>query len=273
MIMPGMEGTLAGDDRAIHPLARTGFGLAAAEYERSRPGYPAAAVEWLAARLGITDSSTVLDVGAGTGKLTRAVVPTGAKVLALEPVEAMRQHLAAALPDVEILDRGTAEEVPLPDGSVDAVVCAQAFHWFRGAEALAEFHRVLREGGGLGLLWNNRDESMGWVAELTRIIDPYESGVPRERYGLWRRAFDETTFFGPIERAEFRHEQSGDVGWVLDRVGSMSFIASLPAETREDVFGQIRRLLETHPNTAGREEVTLPYRTEVFACRRLDRGP
>src|SRR5262249_30183997 len=137
----------------IHPTAAGGFAVSAEAYERARPGYPEEAVAWLAERLGIRSGRDVLDLAAGTGQLARALVPLGARVTAIEPIDEMREQLFGALPDVDAFD-GTAEAIPLPDESVDAVTCAQAFHWFRPVEALREIHRVLRPGGGLGLIWN-----------------------------------------------------------------------------------------------------------------------
>lgn len=147
----------------IHDIAAQGYAAADEDYERARPSYPTRAVELLLAELGIAPESTVLDLGAGTGKFTRLLRPTGATLLALEPVSAMRRHLADAVPEARVLD-GTAESIPLPDGSVDAIVAATAFHWFKGDDALEEIARVLRPGGGLGLVWNNPDEDADWVA-------------------------------------------------------------------------------------------------------------
>ena len=150
----------------INEQAEAGFGRGAATYERGRPSYPADAIDVLVRELGIGPDRDVLDLAAGTGKLTRLLVPTGARLVAVEPVAAMADQLRTAVPGVEVHD-GTAEAIPLPDGSVDAVVVGQAFHWFDAPVALAEIARVLRPGGGLGLIWNERDSSVPWVAELT----------------------------------------------------------------------------------------------------------
>lgn len=140
----------------VHPRAEVGFGRAADAYERARPDYPAEAVDWLCDRLALRPGRTVVDLAAGTGKLTRLLVASGARVIAVEPVAGMRNALARAVPAVEILD-GTAEAMPLPDGSADAITVAQAFHWFSTADALSEIHRVLAPGGALALVWNRRD--------------------------------------------------------------------------------------------------------------------
>src|SRR5437764_6215788 len=141
---------------SVHKAAAEGFHRTADAYERGRPGYPEDAIAWMVAGLRISDRSTVVDLGAGTGKLTRLLLPTGARLIAIEPVAGMRNALRALLPQLEIVD-AVAEAMPLADGSADAVVAGQAFHWFETALALEEIHRVLRPGGGLGLIWNRRD--------------------------------------------------------------------------------------------------------------------
>ena len=139
-----------------HPDARS-FEQVADVYERARPEYPADAVAWVADELGLSPGRTVLDLGAGTGKLTRALVQTGAQVIAVEPGEQMLSQLRRVVPDATAL-LGAAEDIPLPDNSVDAATMGQSFHWFRHDEALPELHRVLRPGGGIALLWNWRDQ-------------------------------------------------------------------------------------------------------------------
>src|SRR3954454_1555934 len=135
------------------PEPANAFGPAAGDYERARPSYPAAAIDVLRRELGIGPGRMVCDLAAGTGKLTRLLVPSGATILAVEPVPGMRDELRVAVPDVEVVD-GTAEAMPFPDASVDAVTVAQASHWSRFDEALAEIRRVVRPGGGLAILFN-----------------------------------------------------------------------------------------------------------------------
>jgi ubiquinone/menaquinone biosynthesis C-methylase UbiE len=137
------------DPGAVHPSAARGFDRAGADYERGRPGYPDEAVALLARELGIGPGRRVLDLAAGTGKLTRALLPYGAQLRAIEPVRGMREQLLNTTAGVEVTD-GTAEQIGLPDASIDVVLVAQAFHWFDTAAAAAEIHRVLVPGGGLG---------------------------------------------------------------------------------------------------------------------------
>jgi ubiquinone/menaquinone biosynthesis C-methylase UbiE len=252
-----------GSDVNIHHSAARGFDRAADTYERGRPGYPEAAVAWLLEALGIGAGSQVVDLAAGTGKLTRQLLPSGAELTAVEPVAAMRARLAAALPGLRV-EAGTAEAMPLPGASATAVVVGQGFHWFDGDRALAEIHRVLRPGGGLGLIWNVRDESVPWVAELTRIIEPYRGDAPRYLAGRWRQAFEATSLFEPLRERGFRHVQEADRAVVRDRIASVSFVASLSDDVLAGVLAQVDELLDSHPALRGRAGVTLPYRTDVY---------
>lgn len=252
--------------QSINPHAH-GYARAADAYERGRPEYPAAAVAYALRLLAIGPASTVLDLAAGTGKFTRVLVPTGARIVAVEPVAAMRERIAAQCPTVTVLE-GTAEAIPLPDESVDAVTVAQAFHWFRGREALAEIRRVLRPGGGLALVWNVRDETVDWVRRLAELMDPHNGGAPRYHTGLWREAFSAPNGFTPltVERFPFAHSSTPEQ--VVDRAASTSFVAGLPPESRVRLLDEVRRMLREHPETGGRETIPFPYITEVYGCRK-----
>jgi SAM-dependent methyltransferase len=231
----------------------------AGEYERGRAGYPQEAVAWLCGELGIKPGADVLDLAAGTGKLTRALQASGARVIAVEPLEEMR----AGLVDVDVLE-GTAEAIPLPAGAVDAVTVAQAFHWFDGPRALGEIHRVLRPGGRLGLVWNRGDDSARWVAELDAVVAAARpSGVPSYRDSRWRAAFETTALFTPLEEREFSHEVASDASTIRDRVASISFIAALPSGEREAVLDRIDAITRRLP-----ARFAYPYRTYVLTCRR-----
>jgi SAM-dependent methyltransferase len=249
----------------IHEGAH-GFARATDAYERGRPSYPSGAGERLERELHLGPGRVVLDLAAGTGKLTALLVGTGAAVVAVEPLAEMRAVLERALPGVPAY-AGTAEAIPLAAGAVDAVTVGQGFHWFRGDEALAEIHRVLRPGGGLGLVWNVRDTSVPWVARLTEIMEPHRGDAPAYRSGAWREAFARTTLFGPLGHAEIRHVHRLPPEGVVARVASVSFVAALPAPELEGVLAQVRGLLATDPSTRGRDEIELPYTTDVFWAR------
>jgi SAM-dependent methyltransferase len=241
----------------IHPAAAEGFSRSAAAYERGRPEYPPAAIEWLRERLDLRPGRTVVDVAAGTGKLSRPLAATGAEVIAVEPVGAMREAIG---PGVRVLE-GTAESLPLPDESADAATVGQAFHWFDGDVALAELHRVLRPGGGLALVWNRRRVEDPVQAALEEILAPHRGIVPSHRRERWREAFERTRLFGPFEERRFPNEQVLDAEGLADRVGSISFIAALDDPARQGVLSAVRALAADGP-------VTLPYLGEVQICRR-----
>lgn len=246
----------------INRIAAVGFEHGADAYERGRPGYPPAAVEWLAGRLGLGPGRTVVDLGAGTGKLTRLLLATGATVVAIEPVAAMRAVLAQLTPTVEVLD-GTAESMPLGDGSVDAVTAAQAFHWFASEAALSEIRRVLRAGRHLGLMWNNRDLSQPLQAALHQVVRTLRGGAPEHRTGAWRQAIEQTSSFSLRAEHHVPNTQELDSDGLVDRVVSTSFVAALPDTERERVAAEVRRLAATQP-----ARFELHYVTDVYVLER-----
>lgn len=251
----------------VHKSAAVGFAAAAEIYARGRPDYPFETIQWLRETLRLGPGKRVLEVGAGTGKFIPVLRQTGADLVALEPVEAMRQQLAAAQGDVELL-AGTADAIPLPDGSVDAVVCAQAFHWFATPACVASFRRVLAPGGMLGLIWNVRDEAVPWVAALSAITDPLEGDTPRYRTGAWRRAFpaEGFEFAGEYRVAHAHHGRPQDV--ILGRTLSVSFVAAQPETVRQQIRAEINQLITRTPSLAGHDEVDFPYETMMFSYQK-----
>ncbi|MGK3986762.1 class I SAM-dependent methyltransferase [Sorangium sp. So ce136] len=251
----------------LHRLAAQGYATAADAYEKGRPDYPRGAIEILVDTLRIGAASTVLDLGAGTGKLTRLLVPTGARLLALEPVDGMRRKLGQMVPSATLLD-GVAEAIPMPDASVDAAVAAQSFHWFHGDLALPEIHRVLRPRGRLALLFNLRDERVDWVARISQILDRYGRDAPVHRIGAWRPPFSDSQLFAPLGEHELTHVQELDLDGLLERVASISYISLLPLQDRYSVLNEVRQLAGTHPGMAGRSVYLFPYRTVVATFER-----
>jgi SAM-dependent methyltransferase len=232
------------------------FARVADAYERARPGYPADAVLWLAGET----PCDVVDLGAGTGKLTRSLAALGHHVVAVEPLAEMLDRLRAAVPGVTAVV-GTAESMPLPDGSADVVTCAQAFHWFDHEPALAEIARVLRPGGRIALVWNVRDERAAWVAELSDAMVG-RTGVDRgatepiERSGL----------YGEVQRATFEHTQDVDREALRELVLSRSYCAVLRDEERAPILGRVDRLFDERARNG---LLTLPYLVECFRADRL----
>lgn len=256
----------------IPQAAAEGFGSGADAYESARPSYPSDAVAEIARVGALGPGRRVLDLAAGTGKLTRLLVATGAEVVAVEPVAAMRDVLTSVVPGVEALD-GTAESVPLPDGSVDAVTVAQAFHWFDRRAALAEIARVLRPGGALVLVWNTRDRSVDWVQRWSDLLVEGEGDRPFDRYvGVDYAAVvaaDGAGAFTPVERWATSWVQPSTPDLLLERSASVSVVAALPADERALVLERVRELTRTHPDLAGRDSFGFPYDTTVWWCHRV----
>ena len=245
----------------VNEVAARGFSRSAEAYERARPGYAAEAVAWLCERLRIGPCRDVLDLAAGTGKLTRDLVPTGARIVAVEPLDEMRARLVEAVPGVEAM-AGTAEQVPLADESVDAVVCAQAFHWFDPERALPEIHRVLRPGGGLAMIWNTRGVEAPMQARLDAFLVRYQQAASRN----WLQADDAVAgspLFGPVEHRCWPHEQRVSRDELLGLVASRSYIASLDEETRAALLDEVREAFADEP-----EPIVLPYVVDVFVADR-----
>jgi len=241
------------------PTFRCSFDIVAEQYERARPEYADEAVDWLVARLGLGPGSRVLDLAAGTGKLTRQLVRRGLDVVAVEPGDEMRAVLERVLPEVAAL-AGTAEAIPLPNASVDAVTAGQAFHWFEREPALAEMARVVRPGGGLALLWNAWDPADPVLGPINALLDAHRPPVVTEGslVDTWR-----TGAFGPLEelRARQSRRMSADhlVEWAMSTSG---MINASPAE-REAIVAEIRRV-------AGPGECEVAIRTDGLVARRTN---
>lgn len=246
---------------AVHQAAADGFERGAAAYERGRPTYPADAVDWMVATLRISQASIVVDLGAGTGKFTRLLVPSGATIIAVEPVEAMRAELRRLVRGVKVID-GHAEAMPFADESIDAVVAAQAFHWFATARALDEIYRVLRRAGGLGLIWNRRDLGDPLQAALDEIVRPHRGNAPAHEWDSWRAVLDADARFRPRGEHRFSLEQAVDQNGVVDRVTSTSFIARMDGASRAEIERRVRALVPSQGLAV------LRYLTDVFVFER-----
>ena len=228
------------------------FGSQAAAYERGRPSYPPEAVDWLLAPTDDWEAHDVLDLGAGTGKLTTRLVERGLHVIAVDPIAEMLDMLRTALPETPAL-LGSAEQIPLPDNAVDAVLVAQAWHWFDPERAVAEVARVLRPGGRLGVLWNTRDERLGWVKDFGQIV-----GLEHDR--------DNATVDLPEPFTDIATHQVEWTNYIthealIDYVASRSYCITSPAEVRTRTLDEVRDLLASHPSLASSTGLAMPYIT------------
>jgi SAM-dependent methyltransferase len=250
----------------VAELARVGFGRSAVEYERGRPGYPPGLVQLVADVLELRPGRTVVDLAAGTGKLTRLLVPTVAQVVAVEPLPEMRNQLSAAVPDVALV-AARAEEMPFADASVDAVTAAQAFHWFDIPRALDELVRVLRPGGGLGVVYNCRPRS-GWAAELGAHVDRLTGGDIRHPGESFKAPLAADDRFTPPQHSQVDNVITTSPDMVLVDFASRSYVAALDPADRDDVLAAITAFLAAHSETAGRERLTFVRPAELTWCYR-----
>lgn len=255
----------------VPDLAARGFGADPVAYERTRPSYPPDVVAWITAHLRLGPGRTVCDLGAGTGKFTRLLLPTGARVVAIEPVAAMRRVLHEELPGVAVV-AAVAEQLPMADASVDAISAAQAFHWFDPPTALAECHRTLRRGGHLALVWNVWDDHQGWQRELRDVVA--DAGAsPQWRRGHLSRTWVLDTIaahggFTVPARYESVNVQSMSPRAVVARVATTSHIAAKAAPDREAVLDALGEVLETHPETRGRAVLDFHLLVDAYVCAR-----
>jgi SAM-dependent methyltransferase len=258
--MPDVEPS---DGAGREALGRAGFATGSDIYERARPGYPPEAVTHLQTTAGITAGTRVLDLAAGTGKLTRQLRADGATCLAVEPSASMREVFERMVGGTALVG-GTAEMVPVADATIDVVVVAQAFHWFDPTRALPEIARVLRPGGWLALIWNERDESDPAVAELVRIskwdvCEPYPIGMD------FGPEIDRSGLFGPVQRTKFNFVQLLDQTSFVEQVASRSYVQVLPEEERGVLLDEVA----AYGATLG-DPIAMPYISDLFCARLSD---
>jgi SAM-dependent methyltransferase len=236
---------------------RCSFDTVAELYERARPLYADEAVAWIAQRLPF---GRVLDLAAGTGKLTRQLVAMGADVVAVEPGDAMRAVLERVVPEAQAL-AGSAEAIPLPDASVDAVTVGQAFHWFRSDEALGEIHRVLRPGGGFALFWNTWHSGDPLLHALSELIDPLRPPGGGGEGSEWQERYDRR-LFGELEKRAFSQQRRLTADALVDWVASTSAVAIADRATQERLEAEVRTL-------AGGDVVDVSIGTDVVVADRV----
>ncbi|THV33378.1 class I SAM-dependent methyltransferase [Glycomyces buryatensis] len=238
------------------------FGQAADLYNDIRPDYPAAALEWM-----LGEPKDVVDLGAGTGLLTRGLIALGHRVTAVDHDEQMLAKLVSLSPGLAASHQGSAEALPLPDDSADAICGGQSFHWFDFDRALPEFARVLRPGGILAPIWNIRDESVDWIAALSEIIGSSQGELAAT--GPTEPGYF-APFFADPERRVFRHEKILDRARLLRLVQSRSYFLTAGEERRREILNAVGELVDTHPQLAGRETFAMPYDTHAFRAARQD---
>ena len=260
---------MGSEGRRLDPLAEA-FAGSADSYDRARPGYEDEPLDWAFRELALDGRSVVLDLAAGTGKLSQALAPRAGLLIAVEPLAGMRRLLTARAPEATLLD-GTAEQIPIGDGSVDAVFVGEAFHWFDGARALPEIHRVLRPAGGLALLWHHVSwhDRAAWAeafeARLREVPAPDVRPENRPHTLRWQEAFAGNVLFTPLEHREFSHPTTVDAEQIVQLVLSWSYVAALPEADRERLGRDLSQIVHNH---AGDAPLELPFVTHVYLTRK-----
>ena len=254
---------------SLHPAAQKGFSTAAELYQQARPNYPQAVVQWLIEDLALSPDSKVVDLGAGTGKFLPYLKQATPNIIAVEPVSEMLEQLKIVHPDVQTL-QAKSDQIPLESESIDAVLCAQSFHWFANIETFNEIHHVLKPEGHLGLVWNQRDENIDWVKALADLLATLEGDTPRYHSGQWKQVF-ENQFLFQLETAKvFPQLHTGTVENVVSkRLLSTSFIAAMPEQEQLKLKHKFEQIVSEYTGKQAQDEIDFPYVTYVYNFRKL----
>ena len=255
--------------QSLHPAAQQGFSQAAELYQQVRPDYPPQVVNWLKDDLKLQPSSNVVDLGAGTGKFLPYLQQLGVQLTAVEPVAKMLAQLQQQYPQVRAL-AGSSQQIPLPGGSQDAIVCAQAFHWFADIGSLNEIYQVLKPQGYLGLVWNQRDVEVDWVKALAEQIAPLEGHTPRYHSGQWKAVFEHQFLFQLEKVRVFSQLHRGSVEQVVSRrLLSTSFIAALPEAQQQQLKAQFEATVYQYTGKQPHDDIAFPYITYAYSFRKM----
>ncbi|MEG0488327.1 MAG: class I SAM-dependent methyltransferase [Acinetobacter sp.] len=255
---------------SLHPAAQKGFSSAAELYQQVRPDYPQDVVKWLKEDLELDPHSSVVDLGAGTGKFLPYLKQVTPHIIAVEPITEMLEQLKIVHPDVQTL-QAKSDKIPLNSASIDAVLCAQSFHWFANIETLNEIHQILKPNGHLGLIWNQRDEQTDWVKALTNVLLPIEGDTPRYHSGQWKQVFENQLLFQLESTQVFSQLQTGTVESVVSkRFLSVSFIASMPEIEQHKLKQQFEQIVFEYTGKRPQDEIDFPYKTYVYNFKKLE---
>jgi ubiquinone/menaquinone biosynthesis C-methylase UbiE len=253
----------------VNTFAAQGFEQAATVYEEARPSYPNEVIDLIKSLCDKPD--IIIDLGAGTGKLTRLLGPIGAReIIAIEPVSAMRENLKNIPIITKIVD-GTAEHIPFEDSTIDIIICGQSFHWFANHRALAEFNRVLKSNGFLVLVWNMADDSgKEWAQNISKYIQTFQpKEVVRYKAMEWKNAFDNQNFFSSLQHKQFSSKQRITRDIAIKRILSTSFIGTLSSEEKTKLIDEVRKMLDNVEELRGLEEYDINNLTDVYWCSAL----
>ncbi|CAF5039087.1 unnamed protein product [Rotaria sp. Silwood1] len=248
----------------MNSVAAVGFQDAAEIYEQARPSYPHEVIEFLKSLC--PTPTTIIDLGAGTGKLTRLLLTLDAQeIIAIEPVASMREKLKL-IPLISRIIDGTAEHIPLEDNTIDMILCAQSFHWFANEQALTELHRVLRPNGLLVLIWNAFDyPKYKWSQEILELMDSYQpTDVPQYKSMQWKSAFENQNLFSCLQYKQFVNRQRMNREILINRFLSVSFIAALPSKEKEQFIMKMNQIIDRAEDIREQKEFDGSYYVDVY---------
>ena len=255
--------------QSLHPSAQKGFSLGAELYQQVRPSYPPEILVWLQDQLKVSENSTVIDLGSGTGKFLPFLLQTQAKVIAVEPVTAMREQLEQRYSTVECLQT-SSDQLLVKDESINAIICAQSFHWFSNIETLKEMYRVLIPTGHVGLLWNQRDITVDWVKALADEIARFEADTPRYHSEKWKQVFEQQQLFQFNGLQTFQLQHTGTVEQVVSkRLLSTSFIAAMPEHQQQQLKARFEQIVFDFTGLTAQDQIDFPYTTFAYHFQKI----
>ena len=255
--------------QSLHSSAQKGFSSSAELYQQVRPSYPQSITLWLQDRLQLSAESKLLDLGSGTGKFLPYLQQITQHITAVEPIEEMLAQLKIAFPNVQTL-QAYSNNIPVQAQTVDAVTCAQSFHWFANIETLTEIHRILKPNGFLLLIWNQRDTNVNWVKVLADLITPFEGDTPRYHSNQWKNVFQEQELFNLFQETTIQHLHHGTVEQVVSkRLLSTSFIAAMPQPKQLEFKAQFEKIVHEYTGKSAQHEIDFPYITHVYVFKKI----
>lgn len=256
--------------QSLHPAAQKGFSSAAELYQQVRPDYPQDIVSWLQDQLQLCEKSHVIDLGSGTGKFLPYLQQITSHITAIEPVQEMLAQLQAIYPKIQTL-QASSEHLPVTANSMDAVICAQSFHWFANLETLQQIHQALKPSGHLALIWNQRDIDVDWVKALADLIEPLEGNTPRYHSGKWKNVFQHQSLFQLENIQIFKLQHIGTVENVVSkRLLSTSFIAAMPNQEQQQLKALFEQIVFSYTGKYPQDEITFPYVTHAYDFKKID---
>lgn len=256
--------------QSLHPTAQKGFSAAAELYQQTRPDYPEQLVSWLHTQLELDHNSQVIDLGAGTGKFLPYLQKITRHIVAIEPIQEMLAQLKATYPDIQT-QQATSQHLPIMAQSIDAVICAQSFHWFANFETLQQIHQVLKRNGHLALIWNQRDIQVDWVKAIADVLQPLEHNTPRYHSGEWKNVFEHQSLFHLAHVQTFQQEHRGTVENVVSkRLLSTSFIAAMPESVQRQLKLQFEDIVFQYTGKQPQDDIVFPYITYTYDFKKIE---